>query len=138
VYVGSRTFSTKVLDKYIEQLLDGARSGLFTYVCHPDVINYVGSKHTYENKLGDMLSELKSLNLPIEYNFYGYSDDRWYPSDRFWSMAKEIGNDVVIGMDAHTPLLFDEEEMRIKMLSHLTDDLGITPLEEVKLIKPKF
>ncbi|MBR3148944.1 MAG: histidinol-phosphatase [Eubacterium sp.] len=136
IYVGSKTRRIKVLDRYIEQLLDGAKSGMFTYVCHPDLINYVGSKKIYEAKILNMLDELKKLGLPLEYNFYGYSDDRWYPSDRFWLLAREVGNDVVIGMDAHTPTLFDEEELREKMIAHVTDDLGITPLEEVKLIKP--
>ncbi len=138
VYVGSRTFSVKLLDKYIAQLLDGARSGWFTYVCHPDLINFAGSKKVYDKKLCDMLEELKSLDLPIEYNFLGYSDNRWYPNDRFWHLAKEVGNDVVVGMDAHEPSVFDMEEERKKMLAHITDDLGITPLEEVKIIKPKF
>ena len=138
VYVGSRTLKTKIIDRYIEQLLDGARSGLFTYICHPDLINFIGSKKIYDVKLGDMLEELKKLSLPIEYNFYGYSDNRWYPEDRFWRLAKEVGNDVVIGMDAHTPKLFDEEELRNQMINHLTDELGITPLDEIKLIKPAF
>ncbi|MBR1531500.1 MAG: histidinol-phosphatase [Eubacterium sp.] len=138
VYTGSRTFSVKTLDKYISQLLNGARSGLFTYVCHPDLINFAGSRKVYDKKLGDMLEELKKLSLPIEYNFYGYIDSRWYPYDRFWRLAKEVGNDVVIGMDAHTPLLFDMEDERKKMIAHITDDLGITPLNEVKIIKPKF
>ena len=136
VYAGSKTRKIKVLDRYIEQLLDGARSGLFTYVCHPDLIRYVGSRKIYENKIGDMLTELKELNLPIEYNFYGYSDNRWYPDDRFWRLAKEVGNSVVIGMDAHEPALLAREELRQQMLDHLTTDLGITPLESVKLIKP--
>ena len=138
VYVGSRTFKMKVLDRYIEQLLDGARSGLFTYVCHPDLINYIGAKKVYDLKIGDMLEELKRLKLPLECNFYGYIDNRWYPNERFWRLAKEIGNDVVIGMDAHTPTLFDYEEERQRMIDWLTDDIGITPLEEIEIIKPKF
>ena len=138
IYVGSKTFSNKVVDKYISQLLDGAKSGLFTYVCHPDVINYIGAKRIYDKKIGDMLTELKALDLPIEYNFLGYSENRWYPNDRFWRLAKEVGNDVVIGMDAHEPELLKADDLRNRMIAHLTDDLGITPLEKIKIIKPKF
>ena len=138
VYVGSKTFKMKVLDRYIEQLLDGARSGLFTYVCHPDLIYYIGARKVYDLKLGDMLEELKRLKLPLECNFYGYTDNRWYPNERFWRLAKEVGCEAVIGMDAHVPTLFDMEEERNKLIDWLTEDIGITLLEEVNIIKPQF
>ena len=73
MYTGSKTLKVKVLDKYVEQLLQGARSGLFTYVCHPDLINYIGSKKIYDNKIGDMLEELKrrKTHLAIVTDEYG-------------------------------------------------------------------
>ena len=138
VYTGSRTRSADILDRYIEQLLAGARSGLFTYICHPDLIQFAGRKKVYENKIGDMLEELKRLNLPLECNFYGYIDERWYPNDRFWHIAKEVGNDAVIGIDAHMPYLFDYDDGVQQMAAHLSDDIGVNILEEVKLIKPKL
>ena len=28
-------------------------------------------------------------------------DVRWYPHKEFWKIAAEVGNDVIIGIDAH-------------------------------------
>ncbi len=138
VYAGSKTRSNKILDKYIEQLIAGAESGLFSYVCHPDLINFAGSDKVYKNKMRAMLQRLKELDLPVELNLLGYCGGRQYPSKRFFELVKEVGNDVVIGIDAHTPDFYDKDYYLNEMVREFSDDCGIVPLEEVKLIKPKF
>jgi len=135
-YAGSKTISIATLDAYIKQLLDGARSGMFTYVCHPDLINFAGSKKIYEEKIGNMLRELKELDLPLEYNFLGYSESRWYPTDRFWKLAKSVGNRVVLGLDAHTPKAFEQRDLLDRAKSHLINDLQLVPENSIELIKP--
>lgn len=133
-YTGAKTSNILDLDKYISQLLLGVKSGYFTYVCHPDLINFTGSRQVYLKKMRDMLERLKEYNIPLEFNFYGYVANRHYPADDFWKLVNEVGNPVVIGLDAHRPGLFDDnihlEQMKAKM-----HRLGVEPIETIELIK---
>lgn len=131
-YVGSETTSLPVLDKYISQLLLGAKSGEFTYVCHPDVVNFIGDKEVYCKKMRRMCEELKALDIPLEINFYGFYTNRHYPNETFWSIAKEVGNKVVIGLDAHFPYVYGDE--RINDLNNWIEKMGLEPINEIKLI----
>lgn len=131
-YVGAETTSVAVLDKYISQLLVGAKSGEFTYVCHPDVVNFVGDREIYKKKMTYMCEELKKLEIPLEINFYGYYTNRHYPNEEFWSIVKEVGNPVVIGLDAHFPYVFGDE--RLDSMLKWVDKMGLKPIEKIKLI----
>ncbi|MBR1762598.1 MAG: histidinol-phosphatase [Eubacterium sp.] len=133
-YCGHPTNSIEVVDKYINQLLEGAKSGLFTYVCHPDLINYKKDKEVYFEKLDYMLTELKKLDIPLEYNFYGYFDNRHYPNPDFWKMAKEKDMKVAIGLDAHNPKVIEDKKRLDKMKKEIAE-IGIKPLETIELIK---
>ena len=48
---------------------------------------------------------------------------------------REIGNTVVIGLDAHTPETFLMKDEIEKMEAHLTS-LGLNPLREIPLRDP--
>lgn len=132
IYVGAETKSVPVLDKYISQLLLGAKSGEFTYVCHPDVVNFIGDKEIYKKKMTYMCKELKKLNIPLEINFYGYYTNRHYPNETFWSIVKEVGNPVVIGLDAHFPYVYGDE--RLESMLEWVKNMGLEPINEIKLI----
>jgi len=43
------------------------------------------------------------LNVPLEINMYGMVDNRWYPRRDFFTLAGQIGNEIVAGVDAHEP-----------------------------------
>lgn len=83
----------------------------------------------------DMLSELKKTDIPLEYNFYGYFDNRQYPAKDFWQMVQQVGNPVVVGLDAHWPGVYADR--RINDMLREIADLGIKPIEEIKLIGAK-
>ena len=131
-YAGAKTNNIGVLDKYINQLLLGAKSGEFTYVCHPDLIYFVGNEEIYLRKMRYMIEELKKLEIPLELNFFGYFDKRQYPNRKFWEMVKEVGNPVVIGLDAHTPSVYTDS--RINGLRKYAEELGLEPIDSIKLI----
>lgn len=132
IYVGAETTSVAVLDKYISQLLLGAKSGEITYICHPDVVNFVGDEEIYKKKMTYMCEELKKLNIPLEINFYGYYTNRHYPNETFWKIAKEVGNQVVIGLDAHFPYVYGDE--RLTSMLEWVENIGLEPINEIKLI----
>lgn len=131
-YSGTETNSDSILDKYISQLILGAKSGLFAYVCHPDLINYKGSTDTYIKKMRYMLERLKKIGIPIEFNFYGFFENRQYPNYQFWKMVAEIGNPVVIGLDAHWPSVYDDKR-NLELAHQYLSSLGIEPLKDFEI-----
>ena len=70
-YSGHETDSVALLDKYISQVMLAAKSGEFTYIAHPDVINFTGDKDIYIKKMTDMVKKLKEIGIPLEFNFLG-------------------------------------------------------------------
>lgn len=134
-YSGSKTDSIPILDKYISQVLLGAKSGKFTYIAHPDLINFTGDHDVYIKKMTYMVNELKKYDIPLEFNFLGFTDKRNYPNDDFWKIVSEVGNPVVIGLDAHSPKVYSDKKNLDKAKEYLAK-LGIKPLEinELKLI----
>lgn len=132
IYSDSPTKSPAVLDKYISQVILAAKSGLFTYIAHPDLINFNGDNKLYIQKMTYMANELKKLNIPLEFNFLGYTDKRNYPNKDFWQIVSEVKNDVVIGLDAHNPNVYNDKENLERAKKYLKS-LNITPLDKIEL-----
>ena len=44
----------------------------------------------------------KELDIPLEINMLGISAGKHYPTERFWCIPHDIGNKVILGLDAHT------------------------------------
>lgn len=129
-YCGSATIQKKHLDKYIAQALDGLKTGKFAYIAHPDLIKYKGPDSIYKDRMTYFCREIKKLGYPIEFNKYGYTDRRNYPDRRFWEIAAEVGNDVIIGFDAHYPDSLRELDVYNEMKQYL-NSLGIHPIESI-------
>lgn len=104
-YTGSPSPEDPVarLERYIAQTKEGLKTGLFTYFAHPDLLRFTGDNETYRKLWVPYLRELKAMNVPLELNLYGLNEDRIYPSKRFFALAREVGNTVVYGTDAHWP-----------------------------------
>lgn len=111
---GHRQFACSVtpaeLDAYTELAAAGMESGVFTYLCHPDLP--LKSYPAFDNaalKMSEALcSTAKRLNIPLEYNLAGLrmraSSSGWgYTSDEFWQIAADKGCTAIIASDAHTP-----------------------------------
>ena len=127
-YSGNKTKSITVFDKYIEQALTGLQTGKFIYIAHPDLFNFTGRDDVYVQKMTYFLNEIKKLGYPIEFNLLGYGEKRNYPNKLFWELAAEVGNDVVIGFDAHKPSVLSDSETYNSALNYL-EKLNISPIE---------
>ena len=132
IYSDSPTKSPAVLDKYISQVILGAKSGYYTYVAHPDLINFKGDSELYIKKMTYMITELKKIGIPLEFNFLGFTAKRNYPNNDFWKIVSKVGNDVVIGLDAHSPSVYDDKENLERAKKYLKS-LNITPLDKIEL-----
>lgn len=131
-YAGNGTADPAVLKKYVNQVIAGAKTGAFTYVCHPDLIHFTGDEKLYRAETARLAAELKKLEIPLEYNFYGYYDNRHYPNDVFWQTVKEIGNPVVIGLDAHRPWVYTDK--RLDNMKRHMKALGLREMQSIALV----
>ena len=95
VYVYEPTDDPEILKAYVNQCIAGLDTGLYTYLAHPDLINFTGSEALYRR-------EMERLCLAAK--------DRTYPSARFFHIAKACGNTIVAGIDAHDPDCFFQPE----------------------------
>lgn len=89
------------LKKYVDTVCEGIRSGYFTYVAHPDVINFVGDREIYKREMRRICIASRECDVPLEINFLGIREGRNYPDPVFWQMVGEEGSPVTFGCDAH-------------------------------------
>ena len=134
VYSGHATGEVDVLKTYCYQTMDAMNTGLFTYFAHPDLLQYVGQKETYQQYMRQVVKEAKSCNVPLEMNLLGIREDRHYPNPDFWELVAEENAPVIIGADAHEPQVFVSTLAEEKALAWLKE-LGLTPMQTISLRK---
>jgi len=91
------------LKKYVDTLIEAMNTGKYFYIAHPDVLNFVGDADIYREEMTRLCLEAKRLSVPLEYNLLGVRQGRFYPVVDFWRVAADVGNDVILGCDAHSP-----------------------------------
>ena len=100
-YSGAPTDNPAVLKQYVDQVIEGLSTGKFTYLTHPDLLNFTGGDDVYEEHMERLCRACLAMDIPLEVNLLGVEDHRHYPCDRFFRIAGRVGNPVVIGCDAH-------------------------------------
>ncbi len=98
---GYPTEDRSILDQYVKQVVAGMETGRFLYLAHPDIIYYVGDENILLEAYREICRKALSMEIPLEINMLGIHLERTYPEERFWKVAGEVGNDVVIGVDCH-------------------------------------
>ncbi|MCH5266223.1 MAG: histidinol-phosphatase [Lachnospiraceae bacterium] len=105
-YAGAETDSVEMLRGYVDLCIEGMKSGRYQYLAHPDLIYYTGDTKIYEREMKRLCEAMNEIDAVIEMNILGLAIGRNYPDNRFWRIAKETGNRVILGMDAHSPQQF--------------------------------
>lgn len=123
------------LNAYVDQVLEGLSTGRFTYLAHPDLVRFTGDDATYYAPTKRLCEGAKRLGIPLEINMLGLWEGRDYPSERFFRIAAETGNDVILGVDAHQPERIGEAEVleRAERLIHAT---GVRLIDDVPMLRP--
>ncbi len=134
-YAGSETGDEEHLAAYVENVLAGISTGVYTYLAHPDLICYTGPDDIYEKHMRKICQAAKEANLPLEININGYRYDRNYPDERFFALAKEYENTIVLGFDAHNPDLFSDS-VTIKKAEALIKRLDLSITYEIPIMDP--
>ena len=80
------------LRRYVDSAVKGLETGLFSYLAHPDLIQFTGSESIYR----------------MEYNLHDrflspVTHRRSYPDAHFFEIVRQEGVRVLIGVDAHEP-----------------------------------
>lgn len=104
---------------YVNQVISGMNTGDFLYIAHPDVAGFRYTDEAIDREYRRLCLAAKRRNMPLEINFVGIWGNRHYPNERFFKIAGEVGNDVILGIDAHDPnwiLSEDAEKQALKMV----------------------
>lgn len=135
VYSGKETKDPAILKKYCDQVIEAINTGRFTYLAHPDLINFTGDKALYDQQLRRVCREAKIKNLPMEINFLGLYEGRHYPNEQLWKIVGEEGNSVIFGADAHQAEAVWRPEVEQKALE-IVERYGLKLVETTALVKP--
>lgn len=100
-YVVKPTEDPVLLDEYVQTVLAGMETGVFSYVAHPDVFNFTGDPTLYEAQMRKICIAAREKNLPLEINFLGIRTNRAYPREAFWAIAGQEQSPVTFGFDSH-------------------------------------
>ena len=133
-YAGTPTGLEQDLICYVDQCIDGMQTGQFTYLAHPDLMNFVGEAAVYRREMRRLCREAKACGMPLEFNMNGFLKKRFYPTRSFWEAAGEENASVIIGADAHVPEHLDQPQAE-REACQLLADCGLTPLDSA-LLRP--
>ena len=96
------TDSTERLKSYVSRIVDGITSGVFSYIAHPDVFNYKNDIQAYRQEMRKICIASRENGIPLEINFLGIKDKRYYPNKEFLKLAGEENSPITFGFDAHS------------------------------------
>lgn len=104
----------KIAKRYYLCVKAGLKSGLYKYLAHPDLYTreFKEIDKVYFKYAKKICKVAKKYNVPIEINLNGlyYREVKnittpTYPYEQFFEIAGKVGNNVIIGVDAHSPEL---------------------------------
>lgn len=124
---------------YVTAALEALDSGLFTVMAHPEIffVKGYGNVQSFTPEMQALVKQMckkakeKGVALELNHGYVNNMETRACYTD-FWNIVKEVGNTVVIGVDAHYPGAYNESvRQRIikfadKIGLTITEDLGVT------------
>jgi histidinol-phosphatase (PHP family) len=113
-YGGAKT--AQILHEYADGVIQAMKTGLFSYVAHPDLfmLGYHGGWDEHAVAVTHRVAQASvQYNVPLELNLGGVQgrglmhiqgEYRYpYPYEKFWEIASQHGVTTIIGIDAHAP-----------------------------------
>jgi histidinol-phosphatase (PHP family) len=113
-------------------VIAGMKTGRYLYLAHPDLVNYVGADEIYEREIRRLCENLKEMEIPLEINLLGLGEKKHYPRARFWEIAGDVGNKVIVGIDAHWKEQIGQIEVYREAME-MVERYGLELVEEIVL-----
>lgn len=117
-YYGRENLEKKDIYFYCNEVEKAIETKLFSYVAHPDL--FLMGYHQFDIDAQTVTRRIcekaKEYHIPLEINAGGMRKGLkdingeklyFYPHAHFWDIVSEVGNDVIIGLDAHDPSDFN-------------------------------
>lgn len=120
------------LRNYVDLVVEGTLTGRFSYVCHPDSFCFTGKREILLREYRRICEAAKTADIPLELNMQSFRDQNGSPASGFYELAKEVGNRIIIGYDAHRPWSLDEPEWYRRCAEYL-DKIGAERVETLDL-----
>ncbi len=117
---------------YVSQIISALTTGDFLYLAHPDLAGYSFSDETIEREYRRLCVAAKKFGIPLEINLLGIRAQRHYPSERFFKIAADVGNEIILGADAHNPFVVCDTASETKALE-MVKSLGLNLLEKLDI-----
>lgn len=129
------TYAARITDKnegkrYCDQCIEAMETGLFSCAAHPDLFGFPRDSEEFVDYCRRFCRAAKAADMPLEINLQGLSLGRHYPCREFFAVAAEIGNEVILGRDAHSPDAFFDKETEEKALD-MARELGLNITEKI-------
>lgn len=133
-YYGNYSDTKNLLAHYEEDTISGLKTGLFKIFAHPDL--FVRSLLEWDENVEEMTRRIircaKGMNVFLEYNLGGIRNfshlKMTYPCEKFWIIVAEEQANVIIGVDAHSPLDFLDKQS-IEDAKRFLKSIGITIID---------
>lgn len=129
------TDKKKDLQEYVDTVISGMKTGAFTYVAHPDILNFVGDEQTYREEMARLIIASCETDTPLEINMLGLMQRRNYPRELFWQIASEYSPKVVLGCDAHNPERVADKDEILEAMRY-ADRFKLNITDTLKLRNP--
>ncbi len=118
------------LRRYTDRCIEAIETEKFSYIAHPDVINYVGDDEKfYEHEVKRLVECANRHETPLEINMLGLYEGRHYPNRNFWRIAAGLNPKVILGTDAHSPLALENMNVR-RQAEKLAKDCGLNLIDK--------
>ncbi len=109
-----KTNNIEHLKKYFSLVTTAVKKNIFTYVAHPDILNFTGDINLYLDEFRNLCIVSREYNTPLEINFLGIRRKRHYPNFPLWKVAGQEKAPVTFGFDSHDPLsAYDSESLKL-------------------------
>ncbi len=131
----SGTDDVGLLKAYTDEVIEALKTQKFSAVAHPDVFKFTGDEDVYSEQVKRLCLAAKENNVPLEINMLGAGGHgnkrRHYPSERFFKIVAQVGNEVIIGCDAHSPDMISNRE-GYDICRDILRKYNISPLKYLK------
>ncbi|MBQ9307399.1 MAG: histidinol-phosphatase [Clostridia bacterium] len=133
IYTARACVEDDAVLRYADICCEGIRSGLFSYICHPDLFMDRRRDEDFSPACMEAADRIvqacQEMHIPLEYNLLGVlshveDNPRGYPSRAFWDYVSRYDVPVIIGVDAHEPYHLTHPQTR-KIAEDRIRELGM-------------